>query len=309
MRYIMSQTTTTKFRWQLKIAIGNLLSLDVPKEDIFVVLIEAPDGDPDTEKDIRSLGVNVETYKFPSSFTRYGYIPMVKPYGLYKYFSGHPEDVPYTYMYQDSDVIYRELIDESTLSVDATHWTGSDTASYVGLDYIKSKGEDLPQKMADACDIDVSIIENIGENAPGAQIIMNSPDPEWFKDSYEYCQKLYKELADLEPIYKEKYKLEGNPDEYPIQKWAAQMWTDLWFPAQGGITWSIDHQLDFCFATDTKERMDTLKIYHDAGVTADDKTHFYKGGYEHSEPFGEDFSFVDPDSAQQLYIDAMEFDV
>lgn len=307
MRYIMCQTNVTKFRWQLEVAVTNLLSLGVPKEDIFVVLVDVPDGDISTGPMLRQrYGVTVDEFGMAYSYWNSQYIPYVKPYGLWAFFNKHPEEIPYTYMYQDSDVVYRELPDESKLKVDATHWTGSDTGSYTGLSYIESKGKDLVDKMAKAAGVNPETIRELGDNIPGAQIVFNSPDPEWFKQSYIKCQELYTWLDSVESEYTARYSLEGNPDEYPIQKWTAQMWTDVWVPADNGIIWTTSPELDFCFATDDMKTMNERKIYHDAGISQGDKTHFFKGQYDHGkEPFGEDFSFVDPSTASYFYVQAI----
>jgi len=308
MRYIFSQTNVTKFKWQLEVAITNLTSLGVSPKDIFIILLDVPDGDPTTKPTLEKYGVNV--YQYPQNavlFYKYWYIPYVKPYGLYLFFNEHPEAIPYTYMYQDSDVIYRELVDESKLNVDATHWTGSETGSYTGLAYIESKGDSLVKLMADKVGVTEDVIRGLGEHVPGAQVVFNSPNPDWFKASAELCGELYSYLGSIEPEFKKMYAEQGHPDTYPIQRWTAQMWTDIWIPANAGIHMSTSPELDFCFATDTMETMNKRKIYHDAGVSADDKDMFFKGKYDHGlEPFGQDFSYVNKNKASYLYVQAIE---
>ena len=309
MRYIMCQTDVTKFSWQLEVAITNLTALGVSPKDIFVILVDAPDGDIATGSRIANkYHVNVHQYAPDyANWAKYHYIPYVKPWGLYRFFEDHPEEIPYTYMYQDSDVVYRELIDESKLYIDAKHWIGSDTGSYTGLSYIKSKGEELVKLMADKVGVSPDTLEALGDTVPGAQLIFNSPDTEWFKASAIKSQELYKWLTEIEPEYKHKYSEAGNPDEYPIQRWTAQMWTDIWIPADNGVHMGVSPELDFCFATDDMETMNTRKIYHDAGVSSDDKDMFYKGQYDHGKtPFGEDFSFVNKNKASYFYVKAIE---
>lgn len=309
MRYIMCQTNVTKFSWQLEVAITNLTSLGVSPKDIFVILIDAPDGDIATEARIKTK-YNVNTYQYaPDYFNwdKYHYIPYVKPWGLYRFFTDHPEDIPYTYMYQDSDVIYRELVDESKLHINAKNWIGSETGSYTGLSYIESKGKELVKLMADQVGVRESTIRDLGDSVPGAQIIFNSPDPEWFKQSSLKAQELYEYLSAIEPEYQHRYAEEGKPDEYPIQKWTAQMWTDVWIPANNGVNFTTSPELDFCFATDDMETMLKRKIYHDAGVTSNKEDMFFKGQYDQGKtPFGEDFSFVNKDKASYFYIKAIE---
>ena len=309
MRYIMSQTTVTKFRWQLEVAITNLTSLGVSPKDIFVIFIDAPDGDISTPSFIKDkYKVNVYQYAPDyDGFNKYRYIPYVKPWGLYRFFSENPKEIPYTYMYQDSDVVYRELIDESNLNVDSLHWTGSETGSYTGLAYIKSKGDNILKQMADYIGISPSIIEGLGDHVPGAQLVINTPDPQWFKASAELSQKLYYYLGTLEPEYKELYKQQGRPEEYVIQRWTAQMWTDVWIPASHGVQMRVSPEMDFCFATDTMETMNQRKIYHDAGVTDTDHDMFFKGKYDHGlSPFGQDFSYVNKNKASAFYVKAIE---
>ena len=48
----------------------------------------------------------------------------------------------------------------------------SDTISYIGYDYIKSKGDDILKTMLDIVGIDEDVVKNNQNNSGGAQYIL-----------------------------------------------------------------------------------------------------------------------------------------
>lgn len=311
MRFIYAQPATMKFKWQMEVAITNLLSLGVHSKDIYVLFATEEDGDISYDARIPDYIRNkyaVNVYGIPDKREEMArrYIPSIKPYLLGRFFDENPKETPFSYMYQDSDVVYRALPDFKSLQVDATHWYGSDVSSYLDANYIDSKGSDLLDRMCDCIDIDSQVVRDLNEHSIGAQLLFNSSPASLWYESYQKSYTLYNYLDSIESEYTKRYVEEGRPKEYPVQKWTAQMWTDLWVPASHGIKMTPSKELDFAWATDTYQQVQKKNIYHDAGVGPDDKDKFYKGSYNYKLPFHDDFNYVDQTSGSWFYVQQIE---
>lgn len=311
MRFIYAQPATIKFNWQIQVAVTNLLDLGVSPKDIFVIYAVNLKRDityqPNLPELIRNkYHVNVFAYDDNREEEAKRYIPSIKPYLLWRFFSDQTKEVNYDYMYQDSDVVYKRLPNFNRTPVTPKHWYGSDTSSYLDATYIDSKGSDLLDKMANNVGVPSELVRSLKGNSIGAQLVMSNPLAEYWRRSYMASYRLYDYLGKIEPEYKERYKREGRPNEYVIQRWTAQMWTDLWIPASMGVKMEPSKELDFVWATDTMKDLAKVNIYHDAGAGPKDKTKFYKGNYNNVLPFGQNFSYVDKNSASYFYVKQIE---
>src|SRR5699024_9845902 len=63
----------------------------------------------------------------------------------------------------------------------------------------------------------------------------------------------------------------------------------------------VSEDLEFAWATDSMMKWYENKIYHNAGVTEDMKDMFFKGKYINKDPFNEDFSHINKDTASYEY--------
>ena len=101
-------------------------------------------------------------------------------------------------------------------------------------------------------------------------------------------------------------KTNANKDlDGGFQIWVAEMESMVWNLAYFGIEPVIDKQLEFTWATDNVDTWYKNKLYHNAGATKDNKDLFFKGDYIWKEPYGEDFSYVSPDTASIKYVEAI----
>lgn len=218
------------------------------------------------------------------------YIPSIRPYLLWQYFKNDPRREQEDYFYIDSDIIFREWPDFSAFSVSSKHWVGSNCDGYIGAEYIRKceNGISILRNMARICHINPR--KMIGVPGIGAHIVMSRPTAQFWKDCYERTLETW-------------HYLDGTKSN--IQKWTAEMWAQLWTMVEYGIELSMPSELDFCMATDPIEKYDKVKILHNAGVTSS-KEMFFKGNYVDKTPFGEDFSYVNPEKCSKRYIEALE---
>lgn len=233
-------------------------------------------------------GVSVFTFTPPKPSL--DYLPAIRPYLWWKYLEAHPEAENETYLYIDSDVIFREWPDFDSLPVDGKTWFGSDCASYIAYDYIKQcqRGEAIAGRMAEICGITIDQLKNTA--GAGAQWLIQNPTAAFWKRSYEDSNKLYD------------YLRAQNSD---IQHWTAEMWAQLFGMTREGITVTIDKELDFCMSTDPVEKFEQVKILHNAGVTEAGPM-FFKGQYDKTSPLGQDFPNLDPKKASIKYVEALK---
>lgn len=219
------------------------------------------------------------------------YIPSIRPYLWWQYLKAHPEAEQETYLYIDSDVIFREWPDFATLDVTDKRWFSSDCSSYIGYDYLVKcdKGPEIVAKLADICGITVEQLK--ATPGAGAQWVIKNPTAAFWERSYK----------DSNAIHNYFKTLDSN-----VQKWTAEMWAQLFGMTREGIEVVIDHpQLDFCMATDPIEKWDETKIMHNAGATSADEL-FFKGNYIDRVPFGENFDYVNPAKCSSKYVEAIK---
>lgn len=289
MKLILCQPAIKRFEWELEVCLTNLRSVGFDMKDV-VLLFTAHDYKvPETLAS--KYGVEVHTYTDKRSDKQY--IPSVKPWLWWQYLAEDPEREKEDYFYFDSDVIFRKRPDFRKLKANPDRWLCSNTLSYISVDYIKQceHGEEILKRMADIVGVTLASLETINHNSGGAQWIISHP-------SAEYWRKVY---ADSNRLWQYLQTVDSN-----IQKWTAEMWSQLWNMMYFNIGPVISDELNFCWATDPVKRWNETKIMHNAGVTVNDKRLFFKGKYVNHTPFEDDLSFVDKSKCSYKYVQAVK---
>ncbi len=270
MKYISAQPETKYYEWQIDTLIYSYLKNKVDPNDIIILL-----GDTGEYRFDRLRK------KYPTvTFKSYPYIqgiysPAVKPYLMSKYFGSCSCTHGEQYYYADADTILLKPL--PNFPKDTVFM--SNTRSYIGLKYIRSKGEEILDLMADAAKIDKRILEERDLEAGGAQFIFTGTDGKFWKDVYTNSNALYRVMRDYNHSHQDKY--EGT---YPIQSWTAEMWATLWQFWKRGFKTEISEELDFCWATDPLGMLEGKRILHNAGVTGKHKGLFVKSQYTKQDP-------------------------
>ena len=281
MKYVMSQPAVLRFEWEIEVAIYALFKIGIAKEDIVILFSKHSD---EVVRNIEKLGVNVHVYddkRFDVS-----YIPSIKPYLMYRYLEEDRSRENEAYFFMDSDVIVKEeiVINNPLEGV----WYGSNVGGYLNYDYIVQcdNGTRILKDMADIVGITVEDVKRMNNNSIGAQYIMTKPSSEYFKKVYEDSIRLWIYIKDKETNY---------------QKWCQEMVATLWNMPYFEKMPKVSEDMDFTWATDSIEKWNENKIYHNAGVTQDMKDMFFKGDYINKDPFNEDFSHVNRNKASYEY--------
>lgn len=277
----MCQPAIYRFEWELEVALTRMRKLGI--ENIVLLFSRSNDQIPLYLK--AKYGVEVHVYD--DNRRDKSYIPSIKPYLWAKYLQEDRSREQETYFYLDSDVIFRE-IPEVLPANDV--WYGSDCSSYLGIEYIDSKGDKLLESMCKVIGIDPEMIRRENPVA-GAQWVITNP-------TFDYWLKVYYDSIKL-------HKFLSRTDS-TIQKWTAEMWAQLWNVYYFGLTTETHKELDFSWSTDKVERYYETKICHNAGVIDDKQGLFFKGKYVHKSPFKDDLSFVDTTKVSIKYVDALK---
>lgn len=212
---------------------------------------------------------------YPTTFHEYS--PSIQ-FQLYsKYFSDHTIESPY--MLCDSDVIFLSS-PRLHRSIEGNVCCVSDCRSYIGYDYLISKGEQQLADMTRIVGITPDIVKQMDSGAGGAQILLKK------QYSSSFWDKVEQDSIDLY-VYMKARESQWDGEGYPIQKWTAGMWSVLWNLWLEGTTTSIREELSFVWASDSIKPYTKSFILHAAGVTARSaSTYFYKGLYTTESPFG-----------------------
>ena len=281
MKYVMAQPAVPRFEWEVKVAIYGLLKAGVLKEDIVILFSRHEES---VISEIKNIGVNVHVYS--DDRVDFEYIPSLKPYLMYRYLEEDVSRENETYFFMDSDVIVKEQ--PETDSHLRGVWYGSDCGGYLNYDYIVQcdNGFNILKDMSEIVGVSIEDIKSMNNDSIGAQYIMSKPSSEYFKKVYEDSIKLWKYIKDKDTNY---------------QKWCQEMVATLWNMPLFDVMPRAKKEMEFTWATDSIEKWNKNKIYHNAGVTQDMKDMFFKGDYINKDPFNEDFSHINRNKASYEY--------
>jgi hypothetical protein len=307
MIYLSVQPDNQYFHWQVEVYINNFINVGINPNKIEVIFLY--NGSPSVEaKRLQSEYNTCRFFFYPDDRPDKSYIPSIKPWGVFKHLSAFPDLNKGAIFYHDSDIIFIKKINELLFERDKT-WYLSDTVSYIGYNYVASKGKEQLLDMLDVLRIERNLVKNNQKNSGGAQYIVKDTTPAFWYKVYEDCPKLYSVMSSWENKYNQKPPQDYLEDKYhPIQKWCAEMWSTLWNAWMFGHQTEVHKDLDFVFATDSLSRCEKVNIMHNAGVTSKDSHRlFHKGDYINKSPLDSNLEFVDKNSASFKYVQSIEF--
>lgn len=294
MIYISVQPDIPYFHWQVEVMLTNFQQVEIEKCHVIFLY------DHTISTEVQMLKRRFPQYDFyfyldEREMRARMYIPTIKPYGMYKHLKNI--SIEEAIFYHDCDIIFKEKIDEKKFEADDV-WYLSDTISYIGYNYVISKGEDQALKMCNVIGISLSEVEQNQMSSGGAQYIVKNTIADFWWKVYADSYLLYEMLNESEKSW--------TKEEYPIQKWCAEMWATLWNIWLFKFETKVDKELDFVFATAPISEMENCKIMHNAGVTNTHTSLFFKGGYINQSPFNADLSHVDSQFCSHFYKNAID---
>lgn len=306
MTFICAQPDVPYFHWQVEVLIHNLMKSGVNPN--WIEILFAYDEAPSHE------GVSLASrYPYVRFFfyrktpcDNYGYIPILRPDILEQHFSRFPNLSAEPIFYHDSDIIFRELPDFNKLLED-DNWYFSDTVSYIGANYIKSKSTELFETMCNIAGVSKELVEENEANSGGAQYLMKGIDHLFWRDVKFVSLDLYKYMMERENEERQTLTEEELRIYNPVQKWCADMWAVFWCGLKRNAEIRISDELSFSWgSTYGQDEWNKHKIYHNAGVVNNqDGKVFYKGEFIDKSPFDVDLSGIDPNHNTFNYVQAI----
>lgn len=273
MIYICAQPAIQYFAWQVDTMLYSFKKQNVNLNDVHVICSMNEGISPYFYK-LKNKYNNVSFFFYNDTREYKDYTPSIKQHLLYKHYLEYPELENESIFLIDSDICLIKPIDFTFLLNDNI-WYLSDTISYIGYDYIKSKGDDIMLPMFEIADINENIVKSMQNASGGAQYLIKNVEASYWKEVVDLSHKLY---INISKISNEKKAVDES--YFPIQIWTAEMWALLWVAWKKGIMTAVAKELNFCWPTDNIEEFKKVSIIHNAGVTKEKEEElFFKGKY------------------------------
>ena len=215
------------------------------------------------------------------------YIPVLRPWLLWKYWSDRPEMSEHAVFYCDSDILWTDKFNIDEYIQDDVCYL-SDTNSYINAQYFDSKVHQvLPEKLEEYKARDVlseigsvigisrQLAEDNNENSGGAQYLLKNVDVSFWSKVMNDCILI---RTYLQKINREFFKDENAG----YQSWCADMWSVLWNLCVKDQETKVIPEMGFAWGPDPLTKFETHPIYHNAGIVATEQGGypcFYKGKY------------------------------
>ena len=279
MRYLCAQPASIYYSWQVDVMIYSFLNNGIKPEQIDIVFADKPDY-----KNVCFYLLDkypkVNFYFYPDTRPLVKYISSIRPHILKKHFYKYPDLYRGTFLYHDCDIVLTKPLDLSNYicGCDKTCYL-SNTVSYIGHDYILTKGEDVLELMCEVASISKETLKKNQKNSGGAQYLLKNINYEFWEKVEVDCENLFTEVTKLN-LKKKK----ANKDYHPLQIWCADMWAVLWNLWNEGRETKIIDELDFTWATHSIDDWGSKPIYHNAGVNNSENKEFYKAQFLSQKP-------------------------
>lgn len=278
LNFICAQPDDAYYTWQVHLWLENLK--ENGWSDRAIVLIFTPSYREENKK-----WKQVEDLYPEAKFVHYKdkhdissllgiYIPVLRPYCLWRYWKDHPEMENKPVLYCDSDILFTKDFNIDDYIDDDICYL-SDTRSYINATYFDSKVKDvLSEKKEEYKKIDVlnglaheigisrEIAEKNNESSGGAQYLLKNIDAKFWHKVMNDCIVIRRYL---QKINRDWFESENKG----FQSWCADMWAVLWNLWLTGHETKIIDEMNFAWAPDPLGKLDTHHIYHNAGITGE----------------------------------------
>ena len=301
LRFICAQPGIKYYAWQVEVMLNNFMEMGVNPNCIDIV-VRKEDGLIPEEWFKLSQAYPARFFFYDDTRTTTNYISSVRPNILKQHFALHPELRDEVIFYHDCDIIFTKPINEwiTEEMLNDNEWYGSDTRWYISHSYIKSKGDDVIQKMCEIMQMDETLIEANELNAIGAQYLMKNVDSAYWARVESDCERLFKEVSELN-----QQKKMIDPKHHELQIWCADMWAVLWGAWRLGYKTNCTQNFNFSWATSSETDYFAMNIMHNAGVTGPNDELFYKALYMSEYPYNQ-VVIVKDQSASKHYWEAVQ---
>ena len=219
------------------------------------------------------------------------YIPIIRPYMMWKYLKENPQLSNQALFYCDSDILFTRDFSIDKFLNDDIHYL-SDTNSYINASYFDSKiNQVLPEKLDDYKNRDIlgelaslvgisrEVAEANNENSGGAQYLLKNTD-------YKFWSKVMNDSILIRTYLQQVNRFYFKTENEGFQSWCADMWAVLWNLWLRDQETRVVPELEFAWATEPIGVLNVKSIFHNAGITGVEMGGhpcFYKGKYHRGE--------------------------
>ena len=287
MIYLSCQPAIDRYTWEVEVYLENFLKMGVPPQQIHLV-----NGLDREWKEIPSSWRKLQKKYSSVNFWFYydtrpldnNYPPSLQAHLLEKHWIHNPQLEKETIFFHDADFILTRPFDFTPFLQDE-HWYLSNTISYIGAEYIRSKGEEVLDKMCSIAGIEKRFVVQNQGGSGGAQKLIKKVDSKYWKDVYDLSMRFWREVPVVSERIKKEKQSKGEP-YHELQHWTMSMWAELWTGWKLGKSTRVVKEFNFMFATNPIGDWDTYPFFHNAGVMGNDRDKlFYKGDYDSKLPY------------------------
>lgn len=222
---------------------------------------------------------------------QFGYNAAMKPWLVGKWLERRPEySGPFLLLDPDAVPTGATTLPEPT----ATTWYGTDTDSYTGPGYIRSKGEGLWLEVCELVGVDPAYAEQFP--GIGAQYATAGSTSEFWCAVAEKSIEVYQHVSSGESIAR--YTPEG---EHPLQSWTAEMYVMQLEMVRRGVTPVVSPEMEMVWADGPASGWERVGFFHDAGQVESNGRDFHKQTFQRS-PWRQRIK-VSPESASARYVE------
>ena len=272
MIYICAQPATQYFGWQVDVMLHSFVTTGVNLLDVHIVGAIQGGVDKYFIK-LKNKYPEVLFSFYEDTREDKKYVSSIRPHILKKHFEKHSYLENETIFYHDCDIALTKPIDFSGMLEDNFSYL-SDTTSYIGYNYIKSKGEDVLDKMCSIMNVHKEVVKINQNNSGGAQYLIKKVNSKFWENVEKDSCNLFNGITELN-----NEKLKKDPNYHTLQIWCADMWAVLWNLWKINKDTKVHEKLNFSWSVNNVKEWHVNALYHNAGVTAKSKDLFFKGKY------------------------------
>jgi len=291
LKFIQACPDDVYYTWQVHLWLESLK--EIGHSDKAISLIFSPKGRAKNEKWKQVVDLYPEAefhfYEDEDDVSKLLgiYIPVLRPYVLWRFFKENPMMSANAMFYCDSDILFTKEFNLDQFLEDDVNYL-SDTNSYINAKYFDSKiHQVLPEKLeeyktrdilgeiASVVGISREIAEANNDHSGGAQYLLKNVDAYYWSKVMNDCILI---RTYLQKVNREFFKHENSG----FQSWCADMWAVLWNLWLRDQETRVVPELAFAWSTDPIKKLETHTILHNAGIvseTGNGYPAFYKGKY------------------------------
>ncbi len=156
LRMLSAQPALDYYAWQIEVCIHNFASLGYKNIDI---VAGYQDEIPESWNRLYQTYSDIARFFFyKDTMGECNYPPAIQAHLLQKHFKKHPDLTNDAFFFHDADYVFTKYMD-FTPYLNNDIWYFSDTISYIGYDYIMSKGEEVLKAMCNQVGISRKLVE------------------------------------------------------------------------------------------------------------------------------------------------------